>query len=398
MIHIRSAHALAAVGTALWLLGTVASAEMAAFEVSVDGENRRADVPVVLRYGVEYLPLNRLVEQFGGAADMGQRRMSIDLNGTRAWVQMNDKRVQVLNSFQLRQPVRQFDDAYFIAHVDIEEFFQQAFRLNIRPAARSLAPNPALNREEPAEIETLDNVAARREARRTTIGSAQLEDRPIEVILIDPGHGGRDTGVLGPSGALEKDVTLMVGGLLRDLLRERVDAEVVMTREEDLDLNTQQRALLAARHEADFVITLHAGGSISPLAEGAAIFFPPADESPRRRYSITSANVAATPSYRDSGAQSQDIATVLADAIEAATGISLRGVYEAPCKLLSRVAVPGVLLEVGCLTNPVEEVLLQNPEAVSEILVGIADAIESYLEDGSADGLEAAEPSLEGQD
>jgi len=81
--------------------------------------------------------------------------------------------------------------------------------------------------------------------------------------------------------------------------------------------------------------------------------------------------------------------------LETDTGIALRGVYEAPCKLLSRVGVPGILLEVGCLTNPEEEVLLQDAEALTALVEGLSAALDTYLRRDEVGGdLDLAEPDF----
>jgi len=278
MTQTKLARSLIVAGMASWLFCAMATAKMAAFEAKTDAGTRRADVPVAPYQGIEYLPLGSMAEQFGGAVNMLHRRMSIDLNGTRAWVQMDDKRVSVLNSFSLRQPIRRFDSMFFIAHVDVEEFFRLAFQMAIRPAAKSLAVDRGAGRDESAEIETLDNVTALRESRRGAFRRKPAKDRPIKVIVIDAGHGGRDAGVSGPSGAMEKDVTLMAAKIFRDQLAERVSAEVFLTRDDDMDLTLQQRALIASRHEADRDHAAHGRVGLSSCA-GLRDFF----SSPARR-------------------------------------------------------------------------------------------------------------------
>jgi N-acetylmuramoyl-L-alanine amidase len=92
------------------------------------------------------------------------------------------------------------------------------------------------------------------------------EDNPLESrkIVIDPGHGGKYPGAVGPGDIHERDVVLAMGKYLRDMLKER-GAEVLMTREEDVDVDLYERVNLAVKENADLFISIHANAH----AEGA---------------------------------------------------------------------------------------------------------------------------------
>src|SRR3989304_3236026 len=79
----------------------------------------------------------------------------------------------------------------------------------------------------------------------------------LRTIAIDPGHGGRDTGAIGPKGLQEKDVVLDIGLKLRRLIQERLGIRVVMTRPEDVFVPLEERTAIANRAKADFFISVH---------------------------------------------------------------------------------------------------------------------------------------------
>src|SRR5207237_5947933 len=79
----------------------------------------------------------------------------------------------------------------------------------------------------------------------------------IETIVLDPGHGGRDPGAIGPGGLTEKEVVLDVAQHLRDLLRDRLGKKVLMTRDKDVFVELDDRAKFANGHKADLFISIH---------------------------------------------------------------------------------------------------------------------------------------------
>ncbi len=107
----------------------------------------------------------------------------------------------------------------------------------------------------------------------------------LNTIVIDPGHGGEDTGARGPTGLKEKDVTLKVARTLKKLLQRGLGSQVFLTREDDSNLSLEQRAGIANGLKADLFITIHAGASPERSMRGVQIFLPyasPADLSPTR--------------------------------------------------------------------------------------------------------------------
>ena len=99
--------------------------------------------------------------------------------------------------------------------------------------------------------------------------------RPIRVVVIDPGHGGSDPGVIA-GGAVEKDLTLELARLLKAELERRLNARVVLTRNDDRAVGADKRAEIANRSHADLVLSLHFDGFTGIRAHGATAYCPPA--------------------------------------------------------------------------------------------------------------------------
>ncbi len=96
----------------------------------------------------------------------------------------------------------------------------------------------------------------------------------INRIVIDPGHGGHDTGTIGPHGLMEKDVCLDVALRLGKLIQKRLPgAEVFYTRHDDTFIPLEERTAIANRENADLFISIHANSSPSPSARGVETYF-----------------------------------------------------------------------------------------------------------------------------
>ncbi|HEV2115493.1 MAG TPA: N-acetylmuramoyl-L-alanine amidase, partial [Terriglobales bacterium] len=95
----------------------------------------------------------------------------------------------------------------------------------------------------------------------------------IARIVIDPGHGGHDTGTIGPEGLEEKNVVLDVGLRLRKLIQQRMGSEVVMTRSDDTFIPLEERTAIANERNADLFISIHANASRDESARGIEVYY-----------------------------------------------------------------------------------------------------------------------------
>ena len=115
-----------------------------------------------------------------------------------------------------------------------------------------------------------------REARPTAGGDRSLIRAlglKIGKIVIDPGHGGHDTGTIGPNGLEEKDLVLDVGRRLGKLLETRLGAEVVYTRKNDTFIPLETRTAIANQARADLFVSIHANSSRDPDARGVETYY-----------------------------------------------------------------------------------------------------------------------------
>src|SRR5262249_53169171 len=103
---------------------------------------------------------------------------------------------------------------------------------------------------------------------------AKAVESPVKRIVIDPGHGGHDTGTISPSGMLEKELVLDVARRLRAYIKKSYpDVEVILTRDSDKFIALEERTAIANSRHADLFISIHANASPSRAASGVETFF-----------------------------------------------------------------------------------------------------------------------------
>ncbi len=170
------------------------------------------------------------------------------------------------------------------------------------------------------------------------------------LIAIDAGHGGKDSGAVGGKGTKEKDIVLSMAKQLQKSLQTQ-GFQTFLTRQTDVYLTLSNRAQNANTQEADYFISLHCNSYIEPRANGCELYV-----------------------YAKQGetyAFGEKVYTSLNDAIK----LTSRGVKEAPFTVLTKTAMPAILIEVAFISNPVEEAYLNDPafqhKAVEAITKGV---------------------------
>jgi len=214
--------------------------------------------------------------------------------------------------------------------------------------------------------------------------------RPLRTVVLDPGHGGIDTGVQSDV-VLEKTLTLDLAKALADELHRRTGARVTLTRTDDRDMSQLGRAELANRPEPDVVVSLHFGMSLDPRASGGAAWCAPATVASAvletqggpgsAGYSADRAGAAGLVEllpWRDAATshavESRELAQDLTAALEH-DGYGPMSVRERLPMALLGVTAPGVLLECGTLSNAAERGRLLAPNGLHRLAAAIADGL-----------------------
>ena len=232
----------------------------------------------------------------------------------------------------------------------------------------------------------------------------------IRTIVVDAGHGGSDEGGQGPEGTLEKDITLSVARLLTGALERRLGVRVILTRNRDGVVELDQRAAIANNNKADLFISLHANSSVSPVPAGAEVFYLSIDEYGAEAREIADREGRYLPvvgggtreidmilwemaqvRYLE---QSATFAQLVEEELRRRIPMSPRAIQQAPFRVLVGANMPAVLVEMGFISNPVQEQQLlegsfQNSivEAIVASVLRFQDALERSQRMMATDGI-----------
>lgn len=177
-------------------------------------------------------------------------------------------------------------------------------------------------------------------------------------IGIDPGHGGRDPGAVGPTKLYEKDVALGVSLELGRLLKE-AGLEPVLTRADDRVVELVTRTALLNNQKCDLAISIHCNSSTNRSANYFAVF------------------------VQRLGGEAEKLAHKVIDKVTAATGWSWGadddGIREKDLHMTRETKMPAILIECGFISNPEQEKQLRQPEFQAKLARAIADGVLAYL-------------------
>jgi len=220
----------------------------------------------------------------------------------------------------------------------------------------------------------------------------------INRIVIDAGHGGHDTGTIGPTGMMEKDLCLDVALRLGKLIQQKLPgAEIVYTRSDDTFIPLEERTHIANEAKADLFISIHANSSPDHGARGVETYYlnlkgsPDAMEVAARENATAQENIheledlvkkiARTEKIDESKELAGDVQDSLAKRIQrTAKPVKNRGVRKAPFVVLIGADMPSILTEISFLSNPSDEQLLKKPEHRQRVAEGLFQGVASYLQ------------------
>lgn len=214
----------------------------------------------------------------------------------------------------------------------------------------------------------------------------------ISTIVVDPGHGGTETGAIGPSGVQEKELTLLLAQAFAARLQQQLPVRVVLTRGEDANLPHDTRTAIANQNKADLFISIHLNSSLGTGASGAETYFLSNRATDARAASSAEAeNLAgADPGSGDLQmmlwdlaqayhlTESQRFATLVQAELNQTLQLKDRGVKQAPFRVLRGAAMPAVLVELGFINNPDEEKKLQDAGYRAQLIDSLVRAVARY--------------------
>jgi len=206
-----------------------------------------------------------------------------------------------------------------------------------------------------------------------------------QIIVLDPGHGGREFGTRGADGTSEKAVALKLTQLIAAELKQ--DYKVTLTRTDDYHVDLENRTALANHLKADVFISLHTGGSFVYSTAGPIIYYYQNTSKPsaaRRKNPALQGKNKNIPipwhrvqiSYLE---KSRNLARMISSRLSTLNSIKNIRVQGAPLAVLQGAHMPAILIEAGYLTNPAEEKNLRNKRFLADVAAEISRGIKDFL-------------------
>lgn len=239
-------------------------------------------------------------------------------------------------------------------------------------------------------IEVFKRVEPAREALQPDASFPSFGGGGSRAIVIDPGHGGSETGATA-NGVVESHLTLQVARLLKSRLEQKIPARVVLTRNEDVVVPHGQRVAIANQNKGELFISLHFNSYSGSRARGAETYFLSRQASDKLAQGLADAeNAGGEGSDAPSDgldlilwdlaqshhlSESQRFATLVQQELNTTLGLADRGVRQAPFRVLVGTNMPAVLVELGFISNAEEASRLQDPLYLDELANSLVRAI-----------------------
>lgn len=315
-------------------------------------------------------------------------RLVMDLENTRLGVDLNSLKVTDVKSIRAGHPHPSTLRLVFDLNADTQ--FKQFFE----EKNNQLVLDLYFSEKMPSQI------VASSKKKKTTIQTA-VESKPI-VVVIDPGHGGKDTGAVGEHGTEEKNVVLAISKRLAKIINNQPGMRAVLTRQDDNFVPLRQRLKLARKGNADLFIAVHADAYFTNVANGASVYAL----SQRGATSEAARWIAKRDNYSELGGVDLDelgdqshllrsvlidlaqtatitdslrLGTSILDSLDNVTRLHYSRVEQAPFVVLKSPDIPSVLVETGFISNAHEEKRLNDKNYQHKIAVALYDGIKFYL-------------------
>ena len=224
---------------------------------------------------------------------------------------------------------------------------------------------------------------------------------PALTIVVDPGHGGTETGAIGPGGLQEKEITLEIAKKVAATLPRALACRTVLTRDTDVVISLDDRTSIANHEKADLFLSIHTNSSRAASAQGSETYYLSLEASDKNAQEVASrenavGGAAAAPA--GGGSDNPDLDFILWDLAQSAhlkesselaeaiqvelnpvSEMANRGIKQAPFRVLVGATMPAVLVEVAFISNADEEKKLKSPEFQQTVADAVARAIAHFF-------------------
>ena len=224
---------------------------------------------------------------------------------------------------------------------------------------------------------------------------------PLLTIVVDPGHGGTETGAIGPGGLQEKEATLQIAKMLAATLPKVLSCRTVLTRDSDILIPLDDRASIANHEKADLFLSVHANSSRAASAKGSETYYLSLEASDKIAQELAKEeNQAGAPSGAGPAdatgnhdldfvlwdlaqsahlKESSELAESIQVELNAVSDTANRGIKQAPFRVLVGATMPAVLVEFAFISNAEEEKRLKDPGFQQTAADAVARAVARFF-------------------
>lgn len=220
-------------------------------------------------------------------------------------------------------------------------------------------------------------------------------------IVIDAGHGGGETGAVGPGGLQEKEVTLQIARRLASAIPRLLPCRVVLTRDSDNAISLDDRTAVANHEKADLFLSVHANSSRVAGAHGSETYYLSLEASDKLSQDVASRENQPPPGSAPAAApgrspeldfilwdlaqsahlkESSELAEAIQNELNVVSGTENRGIKQAPFRVLVGATMPAVLVETAFISNADEEKKLSSAAFQQSVADGVAKAIAGFFD------------------
>ena len=229
---------------------------------------------------------------------------------------------------------------------------------------------------------------------------AKSKESGKKVIVLDPGHGGKDPGAIGYSGMYEKNITLAMGKELKKMLEDTGRYKVYLTRSTDIFIPLRDRVKISRKHKADLFISLHADSTKNRSAKGLSVYTLSEKASDKEAEALAErenkadvidglnlvehskevSDILINLAQRETMNRSSEFATFMVQEMRSAAKLVNDTHRFAGFAVLKAPDVPSVLLEMGYLSNRTEERLLKQQSYRRKLAKATTRAVNRYFD------------------
>jgi len=363
---------------------SLASAQRQLVKIKVfTAEKTYSDIDLLLIAGMGYLKINDVAEVFDGRVDFDpvKNKASLELSQGKAEFFIDNREVIIDNiKRKMKKETRIIEGRVWIPlEVVITKAFGEVLggQVSWDYASKTLST-----------VEKLPGAPVKEEVKAR-----------IRTIVIDPGHGGKDPGAIGPRGTKEKDVVLKIAHKLAKELHKNLKTRVILTRYHDIFLPLAERTAIANREKADLFISIHCNASLKSRTRGFEIYFlsdKASDEEAQAVANMENA-VMALEEKKEQGNElssilwslamnefmneSSEICSLVSSEVDRRLRtVDNRGVKQAGFTVLRGAKMPAILVEAGFISNRSEERKLKSSKFQKNLVESVCVGVEKYKE------------------